>query len=342
MAAPRFPAPGQRGFSLIELMVALLLGLLLMSGIIAVYLESKRGWAQDEAIARVQENGRYALRLLSREIAMAGFLGGVTELDAVSSPAVSDCQTWLLKLDQKIDGPDENSTHKNSFQSYNAADDSAPAAFGSCFGAADVVAGTDILAIRRASDTPLILAGEWHNDFTSLTSSAYYLHNDDSGLGDSEIVLGSALDTSELTAADSTADVWAYYGRIYYIGIENGVPSLCVRSVQNTAQTCLVSGIESLQIELGVDTDGDAIPDEFVSDRVADAPGAVDPDTVLSIRLHLLVRSLEPVRSSPTDSRTWSLGDQTLTTNASAADQFYRRVFTTTVPRNNQVFTTFQ
>src|SRR5690606_897448 len=236
-------------------------------------------------------------------------------------------------------GPDENSTHKNSFQSYNAADDSAPAAFGSCFGAADVVAGTDILAIRRASDTPLILAGEWHNDFTSLTSSAYYLHNDDSGLGDSEIVLGSALDTSELTAADSTADVWAYYGRIYYIGIENGVPSLCVRSAENTAQTCLVKGIESLQIELGVDTDGDGSPDEFVSDHVR--LDHVDANPVVSARIHLLVRSLEPVRSSPTDSRTWNLGDQTLTTNASPDDQFYRRLFTTTVPRNNQVFIPF-
>ena len=103
MAAPRFPAPGQRGFSLIELMVALLLGLLLMSGIVAVYLESKRGWAQDDAIARVQENGRYALRLLSREIAMAGFYGGVTETDAISSPAIADCKTWLLNPDEVIE-----------------------------------------------------------------------------------------------------------------------------------------------------------------------------------------------------------------------------------------------
>lgn len=337
MAAPRFPASGQRGFSLIELMVALLLGLLLMSGIVAVYLESKRGWAQDEAIARVQENGRYALRLLSREIAMAGFLGGVTDLDQVSSPAVSNCQTWLLKPDQKLDG-----THKNGFQSYNAADANAPAAFNDCFAATDVVAGTDILAIRRASDTPLIFEGEWQGGFTNLTSSVYYLHNDAAGLGDSEVALGSELDTAALTAADSTADVWAYHGRIYYIGTENGIPSLCVRSAQNTAQTCLVNGIESLQLELGVDTDGDGVPDEFISERVADAVGALDANAVVAVRIHLLVRSLEPVRSSPTASRTWNLGDQTLTTNASAADQFYRRLFTTTAPRNNQVFTTYE
>ncbi len=329
MAAPAFPPRAQAGFSLIELMVALLLGLLLMSGIIAVYLESKRGFVQDEAISRVQENGRYALRLLSREIAMAGFFGGVTELDKITSPAVSDCQTWLLNPDEVI-------------EVYDAADGGETGDFNSCFAAAIDGVDTDILAVRRASDAPLIQEGEWEDGFSSLTSGRYYLHTNASGMGDAEIAIDTGIDTSALTAVGSTADLWAYYGRIYYIGTESGVPSLCVRSVENTAQTCLVSGVESLQVELGVDTSGDGIPDEFVSDQVADVAGAVDADTVLSMRIHLLVRSLEPVRSSATESRDWVLGNQTLTTNATPDDQYYRRVFTTTVPRNNQVFTTFQ
>lgn len=314
----------QGGFSLVELMVALLLGLLLMSGVIAVYLESKRGFVQDEAIARVQENGRFALRLLSREITMAGFFGGVTELDRITSPAVADCQSWLLNPDQVV-------------EVYNNADSGETGAFNTCFTAAISGAGTDILTVRRASDAPLIEEGEWEDGFSALTSGHYYLHNEASGLGTAEIAVDTAIDTGALTSPGSKADLWAYQGRIYYIGDEGGVPSLCMRSAQNTAQTCLVSGIESLQVELGVDTDGDAIPDEFVSDRVADAPGAVDVDTVLAMRIHLLVRSLAPVRTGPAESRTWTLGDQTLTTN----DQYYRRVFTTTVSRNNQVFTTY-
>lgn len=328
MAAPRFPAPGQRGFSLIELMVALLLGLLLMSGIIAVYLESKRGFTQDEAIARVQENGRYALRLLAREITMAGFLGGVTETDAITS-GDSGCLGWLLDPDEVI-------------ETYNKADGSAPAKLGNCVAATDVAADTDILAIRRASDRPLIDDGDWEPGFAALTATQYYLNTFNDGLGTSRVDLGSALNTAALTSPGSLADVWNYYGRIYYIGTENGVPSLCVRSAQETGQTCLVSGVESLQVELGVDTDGNGVPDEFVSDRVADEAGAVDPDTVLALRIHLLVRSPERVRGSPADSRTWTLGDQTLTTNASAADQYYRRLFTTTVIRSNQVFVTYE
>lgn len=316
----------QGGFSLVELMVALLLGLLLMSGIIAVYLESKNNFVQDEAISRVQENGRFALRLLTREVAMGGFYGGATEPTAITSPAGSTCQHWLLNPDQVI-------------ETYNYADGGLGAAFGTCFGSpSGVAAATDVIAVRRASDAPLILHGNWQNGLSALTGTQYYLHTDNSGLGSTEIQPGSALSTSTLTATGSTADLWDYFGRIYYIGTENGVPSLCTRSVQNTAETCLVNGVESLQLELGVDTSGDGIPDRFISGAVKAGVGGVDVATVISMRVHLLMRSLEPVRNFAAESRTWVLGDQTLTTN----DQYYRRVFTATVPRNNQVFTTFQ
>ncbi|MGB5097525.1 MAG: PilW family protein [Porticoccaceae bacterium] len=328
MRRERGAAQRQGGFSLVELMIALLLGLLLMSGIIAVYLEGKNNFVQDEAISRVQENGRFALRLLSREIAMGGFYGGATEPAAITSPTAGDaCTTWLLNPDQVV-------------ETYNKAGTGTGenAAFGTCFGSpSGVVADTDVIAVRRASDRPVILHGQWQTGFSApLTAGQYYLHTDNSGLGLSEIKLGSALSASTLTATGSTADLWDYFGRIYYIGTENGVPSLCTRSAQDTAQTCLVSGVESLQLELGVDTSGDGIPDRFISGAVA--ASGVDVATVVSMRIHLLVRSQDKVRNFPAQSRTWVLGDQTLTTN----DQYYRRVFTATVPRNNQVFTTFQ
>lgn len=331
MRHERRPPQAQSGFSLVELMIALLLGLLLMSGIIAVYLESKSSFVQDEAISRVQENGRFALRLLTREIAMGGFYGGATEPAAITSPAVADCQTWLLDPDQVI-------------ETYNNANGGETTAFNNCFTAAITGAGTDILAVRRASDQPLILHGQWQTGFSALTAGQYYLHTDNSGLGLGEIKVGSDLSPSisTLTATGSTADVWDYFGRIYYIGTDpvgtGGIPSLCTRTAQSTAQACLVSGVESLQLELGVDISGDGIPDEFVSGAVKSGVGGVDVATVVSMRIHLLVRSLAPVRNFAAESRTWALGDQTLTTD----DQYYRRVFTATVPRNNQVFTTFQ
>lgn len=324
MRHERKPPQAQSGFSLIELMIALLLGLLLMSGIIAVYLESKKSFVQDEAISRVQENGRFALRLLTREIAMGGFYAGVTDPTAVTAPAGADaCATWLLNPDQVI-------------ETYDNADGGVGAAFGTCTLAA--VAGTDVLAVRRASDKPVIQHGDWQTGFTAFTAAQYYLHTESSGLGPAEIKPGSGLSGATLTAGSSTADVWNYFGRIYYIGTENGIPSLCTRTAQNTAQTCLVSGVESLQLELGIDQDGDGIPDEFVSGAVSPGVGDVDVATVVSMRVNLLVRSPELARSFAAESRDWVVGDATVTTN----DQYYRRVFSATVPRNNQIFTTYE
>jgi prepilin-type N-terminal cleavage/methylation domain-containing protein len=64
----------QQGLSLVELMVALVLGLLLMTGIIQVFLSSKQTYATNEAMARMQENGRFALEFMSRSARLAGYI----------------------------------------------------------------------------------------------------------------------------------------------------------------------------------------------------------------------------------------------------------------------------
>lgn len=65
----------QRGYSLIELMVASSIGLLLVAGLLFVFSGSRQGSRQAEAMARTQENARIAVELLSSEIRMAGLLG---------------------------------------------------------------------------------------------------------------------------------------------------------------------------------------------------------------------------------------------------------------------------
>jgi len=63
----------QLGLSLVELMVALLLGLVLMTGIIQVFLASRQTYNTNEAMARMQENGRFALEFISRSARLAGY-----------------------------------------------------------------------------------------------------------------------------------------------------------------------------------------------------------------------------------------------------------------------------
>ena len=56
-------------------MVSMLLGVILSAGFVSTYLGAKRNAFYDEQMARMQESGRYAMRLLSRELAMVGFYG---------------------------------------------------------------------------------------------------------------------------------------------------------------------------------------------------------------------------------------------------------------------------
>ena len=63
------------GFSLIELMVALTLGLLLTGGLIQLFASTKVTFNTNEALARVQENGRFAMELLKRDLRPVGARG---------------------------------------------------------------------------------------------------------------------------------------------------------------------------------------------------------------------------------------------------------------------------
>ena len=65
----------RRGFSLIELMVALTLGLVLTAGLVQLFSSTKVTFNTNDALARVQENGRFALESLKRELREAGTLG---------------------------------------------------------------------------------------------------------------------------------------------------------------------------------------------------------------------------------------------------------------------------
>jgi len=72
LSPPRAQASGQRGISLIELMIALLLGLVVLGGVVSLYLSSHAAFRTHEAVARLQENGRFALEFMAREIRETG------------------------------------------------------------------------------------------------------------------------------------------------------------------------------------------------------------------------------------------------------------------------------
>ncbi len=83
----------QAGLSLVELMIAMAIGLLLMLGVIQIFIASQAASRLSEGVARVQENGRFALDFLERDVRMAGHMGCVNDqghiVRGLGSPRIS-------------------------------------------------------------------------------------------------------------------------------------------------------------------------------------------------------------------------------------------------------------
>ena len=65
--------PQQTGMTLIELLIALSIASILMFGVGTVYVSSKRGYNIQDNLARQQENSRFSLEVLMRDLRMAGY-----------------------------------------------------------------------------------------------------------------------------------------------------------------------------------------------------------------------------------------------------------------------------
>ena len=74
----------QRGFTLVELMVALLLGLVLTAALMTMLAQSQKSFNQDENFARLQDESRFALSELTNDVSMAGYIGDILVPEAVT------------------------------------------------------------------------------------------------------------------------------------------------------------------------------------------------------------------------------------------------------------------
>lgn len=75
------PIRRQGGFSLVELMVALALGLVIIGGVISIFLTNQQAFRTTEGLSRLQENARLSFELMARELRQAG--GNVCGTDLV-------------------------------------------------------------------------------------------------------------------------------------------------------------------------------------------------------------------------------------------------------------------
>ncbi len=63
----------QKGLTLIEILIALLLGAFLIGGVLEIFVNTRETYRMQEALSRLQENGRFAMEFIGRDIRMAGY-----------------------------------------------------------------------------------------------------------------------------------------------------------------------------------------------------------------------------------------------------------------------------
>lgn len=156
----------QRGLTLVELMISLTLGLVLLAGIGTLFVYTNRSNRQNEMLASMQDQARFALSTLSRDLSMAGYWGGMGRIedvmpdydatvfnDTTASSALTaalDCgatatDNWALRLKIKDGGV----ARSNRIEFRNHKETSAITAKWRCVGG--YRSGTDAFAIRRTA-----------------------------------------------------------------------------------------------------------------------------------------------------------------------------------------------
>ncbi|SDR71016.1 type IV pilus assembly protein PilW [Halopseudomonas litoralis] len=78
-----------RGFGLVELMIAMTLGLILVLGVSQIFLAGKQSFVVQQHTAALQENARFVLSRISRDLRQAGMFGC---LDPARLPAATRSQ----------------------------------------------------------------------------------------------------------------------------------------------------------------------------------------------------------------------------------------------------------
>lgn len=80
----------QSGLSLVEVLIALALGSFLLLGLVEIFSSVRASYASAEGVSRVQENGRFAMEFLRRDVRHAGHMGCMNEFQYLASYTPAD------------------------------------------------------------------------------------------------------------------------------------------------------------------------------------------------------------------------------------------------------------
>lgn len=97
------------GFTLIEMMVAMLLGLIVIGGVISVFLAGQQTYRTNEALGDVENGSRTAFELLARDIRDAGLSGCDNTNGRIANVVNNGASNWYSDWSNALHGYDDAS-----------------------------------------------------------------------------------------------------------------------------------------------------------------------------------------------------------------------------------------
>lgn len=319
----RCPPRRAAGFTLTEILVSLVVGLVLIGAVVTLVIGNSRSRNAFEQIGQQMETGRFAARLLAEDVRHGGYYGEFFDVGAAPAALPDPCATAPASLAGAL---------PLALQGYDAPA-TVPSPLSACLPDANHVPGTDILVVRRAATTvttPPLLSGDVYLQSTPLGQ-----------------VLASGADPAPFATLKkkdgSAADIRKYHVHIYFVSPcsvpagggdvctgpsdDDGAPIPTLKRLELQPGSPgavfqlapLAEGIDDLQLDYGIDGDGDGTPDSYLA-----APATTDWANVTAVQIHLLARES---RRTPgyQDDKQYALGLAGLT--AARNDGFRRHLY---------------
>jgi type IV pilus assembly protein PilW len=352
---------GARGVTLVELLIALVIGGVLIAGSVYVYSQSRRSATVNDTQSRLQENARYAMSLIEPDIQLAGYYGFSSRPDDFKFITGGSTSTYITAskmqarlTDTAIAGVGTTNDCGKNFAvnliaTIEGGDDTYGLACAARGGGAQLNA--DTLTIRRASTPPADGLGAAANNrlqvlVSRLSPTNQYL------FADGNLPATPALAANQVQVRDLIV-------RTYYVAMNStnpdvaGLPALRVKALgagpafDDAFDVEVMRGVEDFQVQFGIDTgdyDGSGTIDagrDSNGDGIPDAPNGiatryVNPDDlpvgfqVVSVRIWLLLRAETPEQGF-VDNRRYVYANRDVTKN----DNFRRVLMSRTIQLRN-------
>ncbi len=277
----------ETGLTLVELMVAMVIGVGLLAGVLTVYTESSNAYQVAESSSRLQETANYALGVLEPDIRMAGywglFKGGATVVNSASQTAptsgiggaaVARCgKNFAVDLTTVLEG--QNDTYGLACAAYNS----------------NPMQSGDTLTIRRAATTTTTVPSATAGPLRVCTDRV-----------SATVVNVAPVASCPVAPAGQVSDLFV---NTYYIDNDsvNSVGKPALRLLSLTGPTVLapdfvdsevVSGVEDLQVQFGIDPTGTTCQATQYVDALPAGQLPANFGQIVAVRIWVLVRADNP------------------------------------------------